>query len=237
MTMQMMQKENLGKLVQTHGLSWYPWEGKAYVSSPCRILVVLESHYRTEGNKNNIGKVNFTQQVISEWIDPHSGFRNPSLEKMECLLYGEALEKTRKSFLWNHLAFMNLIQRPMENAQSRPVEQDYQQGWKAFAPVFNILRPTICLFGGVSALKFATGQSGSLRLEGLQDGTEEINGCKIRSSFWVQTNEWKAKSCVVRHPGQRMSVWKWREVLLGQMGEEIHLLKQMMEDDSRRATD
>lgn len=53
-------------------IAWYPWVGKQYPTSVCKVLVILESHYINR-ERNNIGALalpDFTRRVVAEQIIP-----------------------------------------------------------------------------------------------------------------------------------------------------------------------
>ena len=64
--------------------------------------------------------------------------------------------------MWTHLAFYNFVQEPMETkiikkeekqvkVLVRPTPDHLKKGWKVFAELIKMLKPTECIFIGVAA--------------------------------------------------------------------------------------
>lgn len=138
-------------------LTWFPWVGKDYISkSEHRLLIIAESHYNIGEHveEQNIKVSNrkwLTRDIVQRYPINHQGNdTNPMFENLHrCLFSTNNIDREN---LWNHIAFYNFIQRPMNyNYKERPNNEDFQKGWNVFFEVIRILKPTDIIFVGVSA--------------------------------------------------------------------------------------
>ncbi len=139
---------------KVEGLTWLPWVGNRYETrSPSqRLLVVGESHYfrgdtpeAREIDRNGYDDPMVTREMVRE-----AGWGTRTWKKLPKLLFN-ASEFDHGRF-WDNCAYYNFVQRPMDNyIGERPSNDDFASGWPVFERVLKILRPSTCLFIGVSA--------------------------------------------------------------------------------------
>ena len=142
-------------------LSWLPWIGSDYFKNTNRLLIIGESQYpqgETETvYKEDLARVNgidFTRNaVLQTQIQNH--YKHPALDNLlKALLKNFPINKEK---LWKEIAFYNFVQRVMNYSSfngkktEQPAIADFDEGWKVFVEVVKILKPTDCVFIGVSA--------------------------------------------------------------------------------------
>lgn len=207
-------------------ISWYPWVGAQYPTSACKVLVILESHY-INWERNNIEALalpNFTRRIVAEQVAANR-WPSPSFNNLAACLGGKEVIKGQVNSLWEKVALYNFVQRPMDNPNERPNEQDFTNGWKAFPIVVDILRPDVCIFAGFAAISHLLELPTGLKLSGLTPWEKEgINGTYPRPCFTIQTLHHTMKGVAVKHPGSFFTVDKWRAVLQRQVPQAIKML-------------
>lgn len=147
-------------LSQIKGLTWLPWIGDNFSKASRKILLVAESHYTKNDNapieeaKNILKKDNLlTREVIVEC--PINGeWQNNMFDNLHRCLVGTTDFNT--SELWDEVAFYNFVQKPMDyngeqGQKERPSRKDFLQGWGVFVEIIKVLKPTDCIFIGVTA--------------------------------------------------------------------------------------
>ncbi len=204
-------------------IAWYPWVGKQYQSAACRVLVILESHY-INWERNNIEALalpSFTRRIVTEQMDANR-WMSSSFNNLSACLSSKAVIKGQVNLLWEKVALYNFVQRPMDNPDERPNEQDFANGWKAFPIVVDILRPDVCVFAGFAAISNLSELPAGLKLSGLTPWEKEgINGTYPRPCFTIQTLHHTMKGVAVKHPGSFFTVDKWRALLQRQVPQAI----------------
>lgn len=141
-------------------LTWLPWVGKNYSNAKRKILFVAESHYSKDNQEQiEVAKSNMkndlflTREVVVECPIDHY-WQNNMFDNLHRCLTGTTDFDTNK--LWNEIAFYNFVQKPMDYngeqwEKERPTKKDFLQGWRVFVEIVKILRPTDCIFIGVTA--------------------------------------------------------------------------------------
>jgi hypothetical protein len=96
----------------------------------------------------------FTRNAVQQTqIEKH--YKHLALDNFLKAMFGNATINKEK--LWQEIAFYNFVQRTMDyssfngNKTEQPTNTDFDDGWKVFADVIKILKPTDCIFIGVSA--------------------------------------------------------------------------------------
>ena len=208
---------------QVGQVAWYPWVGKQYPPAVCKVLVILESHY-INWERNNIealAQPDFTRRIVAEQVDANR-WMSSSFNNLAACLSGKAVIKGQVNLLWEKLALYNFVQRPMDNPDERPNEQDFANGWKAFSTVVDILKPDVCVFAGFAAISNLSELPAGLKLSGLTPWEKEgINGTYPRPCFTIQTLHHTMKGVAVKHPGSFFTVDKWRVLLQRQVPQAI----------------
>lgn len=148
------------------GLSWFPWIGHNYVNSERRILVVAETHY-VKGESEEIDSLKkelvddklTTREIVAE-CPVCNEWKNSMYDNLHRCLFGMSnLYGLNRDKLWNNIAFYNFVQKPMDYSKreceaERPENNDFYDGWRVFVEIIKIIRPTECLFVGVTASNF-----------------------------------------------------------------------------------
>lgn len=147
------------ELSQVKGMTWLPWIGDKYSKSEYKVLIIAESHYTNGDKPNEVEKskedmlrdVLCTRTVVKEC--PYNKlWQNNMFDNLHRTLVGTTDFDT--TLLWDHVAFFNHIQRPMDYngaVKERPDFADFIKGWEVFVEVVKILKPDFCLYVGVEA--------------------------------------------------------------------------------------
>ena len=212
---------------QAGQIAWYPWVGKQYPSSSCKVLVVLESHYinweRT--NEQAIKLPDFTRLTFATLLFPQHCWTSDTFPPLTECLSGQNLSVDKRHLLWEKVALYNFVQRPMDNPEARPNARDFATGWKAFASVVDILRPDVCIFAGFAAISHLNKLPPGLEISGTTPWEpEEINGAYPRPCFTICTPNITLKGVAIKHPGSYFSADKWRAVLTRQVPQAMKTL-------------
>lgn len=195
-------------------LKWLPWIGKEYFNSESRVLIIGESHYLLDEhdphyakNKEEVNspQKDFTRNVVQTFCvnnkKPQPTFDNLT----RCLSGKQKVSPQKRMELWQHLAFYNFVQRPMKSNKKRPKSEDMQTGWKVFAELIKMLKPTKCIFIG-----FAAADSYNPYI--CEHG-EKVGRCAARL-FSAKIDENTSCPCIaIKHTSQYFSWKKWHEVL------------------------
>jgi len=206
------------------GLTWLPWVGQHYSKRPPqkRLLVVGESHYYSgetpEERQANCEKwliyPQYTRDIVSESLVNYE-WTTRTLDMIPRLLFKTTdIDRPR---LWAASAYYNLVQRMMDYNQDgspeRPTLDDYVQGWKVFAEVVKTIRPSHCLFIGVSAANsFNHWISGQNVFAGDVIVTEKIGGTWARSGK-LEIAGVSTDLIFVKHLGLPLSWVQWHDHL------------------------
>ena len=212
-------------------LKWFPWIGKEYFDSERRILIVGESHYliddkehpeKTEKNKEEANRPDFTRNVIQTKCIDVSG-EVPTFDNLNRCLFGKKNPKKKvRTEMWKQLAFYNFVQRPMETIDERPTSGDIKKGWKVFAELIKMLKPTHCIFIG-----FAAADSGHRKPYICKfPCSKEKVGKYYARLFSAKIDEQNTCQCVaIKHTSQYFSWKSWREFLLKEISGDDGVLK------------
>ena len=190
------------------GLKWLPWIGAKYFDSEPRVLIVGESHYLLpkddkyyEKNKQEAEQPDFTRNVVQTFcVDQKKP--QPTYDNLNRCLFGKKNAKEE----WQQLAFYNFIQRPMKNNKKRPKSEDWETGWKVFAELIKILKPTKCIFIGVAAA------DNNNKYECIK---KEKVGRVAPRFFEIPIGEQNAIPCIaIKHTSQYFSWEEWYKFLI-----------------------
>lgn len=138
-----------------------PWVGLNYFKKTNRLLIIGESQYAqgdtTADYQKDLARVkgiDFTRNAVLQ-TQMQNHYKHPALDNLLKALVGKT--SINKEKLWKEIAFYNFVQRVMDysNFNGKKTEQptiaDFDEGWKVFVEVVKILKPTDCIFIGVSA--------------------------------------------------------------------------------------
>ncbi|MBP5517282.1 MAG: hypothetical protein J6X91_01270 [Bacteroidales bacterium] len=164
-----MNKEFDEQLLSLEGLTWLPWVGQDYSNGKRRLLIVAESHYVSGDDdiQKSIEEVinyrEYTRDVIQE-CPIGNEWSNSMFENLHRTLFLN--ESFNSSSFWENVAFYNFVQRPMDySKKERPTNSDFCKGWSTFVSLIDILKPTDCLFVGVSASYYFESSMSTLGVE------------------------------------------------------------------------
>jgi len=121
-------------------LNWYPWIGKNYVSKG--ILILGESHYE-DGDEWQNGNKNTSRIITEKRIDNERGKWTLHNNVEKSLLNKNTISIEERNDFWNSVTYWNLIQRLLDSRHrnDRPIDEDFDNGWKTFFQVIEILQP------------------------------------------------------------------------------------------------
>ncbi len=127
-------------------LQWLPWVGNAFIHN--KLLIVGESQYCD--NTWNVCDRNATRTLIkNQGLNPGL---NPAFDASR---FHRNLEKTifrkekvsldERKRLWTSVAFFNLVQCVLPSIKARPTPANFDDGWRIFFQIVNILKPECVL--------------------------------------------------------------------------------------------
>lgn len=212
-------------ITQKIGLKWDPYIGKNYFKNETRILVIGESHYKKGVDIEKYENKNFTNHVVK--VHAIQGKYSKLFPNFHKALFGELEFDEQK--LWDNLAFYNFVQRSMETNKKRPTKNDFIEGWSTFFKIVEVLKPTHCLFIGLSASK-------TLRIAAEFKNIEILNfeRCpKIQNTFprkfSMRINNNKLINVIfIKHSSQYFSWSKWNDFLQKEIKNELIWLRQKL---------
>jgi hypothetical protein len=226
------------KLKSIPNLSWLPWIGSDYFKNNNRLLIIGESQYAQgetaatyQEDLARVNEMDFTRNaVLQTQIQNH--YKHPALDNLLKALWGNV--SINKEKLWQELAFYNFVQRTMDyssfngNKAEQPTNTDFDEGWKVFAEVIKILKPTDCIFIGVSAATSFERMMDALNIQ----RTERIYHDKINSTKPATTSVTidglKTNISFVKHSSAYFSPEDWNLFLEKQHGKIIEEIKVKM---------
>ncbi|MFC6269462.1 hypothetical protein [Frigoriflavimonas asaccharolytica] len=212
-------------------LKWLPWIGKDYFENDEKLLIIAESQYAQgetkEQYENDLALVNnpnFTRNAVQQTqIENH--YKHLALDNFLKAVFGNSTINKEK--LWQEIAFYNFVQRTMDyssfdgNKYEQPTIADFDEGWKVFADVIKILKPTDCIFIGVTAATSFERMMDALNIQ----RTERIYQDKINSAKPATTSViidgLKTNISFIKHSSAYFSPESWRPFLMENHSEII----------------
>lgn len=219
-------------------LSWLPWIGTDYLKNNNRLLIIGESQYAqgetVEDYQKDLARVNeidFTRNaVLQTQIQNH--YKHPALDNlMKALLGNSSINKEK---LWKEIAFYNFVQRVMDYSSfdgkktEQPTIADFDAGWKVFVDVVKILKPTDCIFIGVSAATPFERMMDQLNIKRSNRIAHDKIGNTNPISASIETDGHITNISFIRHSSAYFSPEEWRPFLEDQHGNIIQELKTKM---------
>ena len=212
-------------------LKWFPWIGKEYSKSECRVLIVGESHYliddkehpeMTEKNKEEAKRPDFTRNVIQTTCIDDKKKTQPTFDNLaRCLFGDEIMEREKRMEVWKHLAFYNFVQCPMKTNKKRPKPKDMEIGWEVFAELIKILKPTHCIFIGFAA-------ADNYNPYKCKRSKEKVGKYAARL-FSAKIDEQNTCQCIaIKHTSQYFSWKSWSDFLQKRYPEMMQYLKYLL---------
>lgn len=225
--------QNLTNIQNLKGL---PWIGRDYLKNDKRLLIIAESQYAQGETKEQYEKdlalvndANFTKNAVQQTqIENH--YKHLALDNFLKAMFGNATINKEK--LWQNLAFYNFVQRTMDyssfsgNKTEQPTNTDFDEGWKVFADVIKILKPTDCVFIGVTAATSFERMMDSLNIQRIERiYHDKINSAKPATSS-VTIDGLKTNISFIKHSSAYFSPESWQSFLQENHFEIIEKLKQ-----------
>ncbi|KIA89575.1 hypothetical protein [Kaistella jeonii] len=214
------QDQNFKKI---QNLKWLPWIGKDYFAQDKRLLIIAESQYAQGETKEQyekdlalVNSANFTRNAVQQ-TQIENYYKHLALDNFLKAMFGNATINKEK--LWQNLAFYNFVQRTMDysnfngNKTEQPTNTDFDEGWKVFAEIIKILKPTDCVFIGVTGATSFERMMDSLNIQ----RTERIYHNKINSAkpatSSVTIDGLKTNISFIKHSSAYFSPESWHPFL------------------------
>ncbi len=216
-------------------LSWIPWVGSSYFTNTNRLLIIGESQYAqgetaAEYNEDldRVNEMDFTRNtVLQTQIQNH--YKHATLDNLLKALLGNG--SINKEKLWKEIAFYNFVQRVMDYSSfngkksEQPTIEDFDQGWKVFVELVKILKPTDCIFIGVSAAIPFERMMDQLNIKRTDRISHDKIGHTNPISATIEIDGHTTKITFVRHSSAYFSPEEWNPFLEKQHGNFIQELK------------
>lgn len=209
--------------------------GSSYFTNINRLVIIGESQYAQgetladfQEDLARVNEMDITRNaVLQTQIQNH--YKHPALDNLLKALLGNAAINKEK--FWKEIAFYNFVQRVMDYSSfnrkktEQPTLADFEAGWKVFVDVLKILKPTDCIFIGVSA---------AIPFERMMDQlnikrTDRISHDKIGNtnpiSATIEIDAHSTKITFVRHSSAYFSPEEWNPFLEQQHGNIIKEIK------------
>lgn len=214
----MYSSEKDSELKKISHLKWFPWIGNQFSAQEDRLLIVGESQYAKgeslEEYQKDLAIVEnpmFTRNAI-EQTQINKDYKHLPLDN----LLNSLLGNYDSSKVWSKISFYNFVQRTMNYGLGNmevPKPEDFDEGWKTFIEVVKIIKPTDCIFIGVSA---ATSFERMMDYLGVQRSERielsPINGVKPRIAS-VTINGTTTRITFIKHSSSYFSPNDWRPIL------------------------
>ena len=213
-------------------LERYPWVGSQYVDCKCHILIIGDSHYTVDGDKNfcedeykrcNSNK-DYTREVIRYVINDVCEGKPTWTMYRNLINTITSYTPEEVKFLWSKVAFYNFIQEPMKQIDQVPTSEESRIGWRCFYDVVNILKPDFCLFIGIRSNR---------EIEMIQSlgGTYKITKDEVKCNNTIplvgeiETKEGnKTKFRIIKHTSSYYSPAAWYQYICNK---EPELMRQL----------
>lgn len=233
-----------GNLKGIEKLTWLPWVGKKYFNSKVKVLIVGESHYadaKDEAQRiidigNSLNNTEFTRQCIEQAAVEESWEKNgkkvnpPTYTNISRLLVGKShCSIEERENLWGKVGYYNFIQSIMDTKTNRPLEVSFYDSWSTFIKVIQILKPTHCLFIGVSASDTFNQvmKAMNIKYQGIQRIEKKISNTFGRKGAVLEDNLY-TDIVFIKHTGKFFSWSKWNNFLQNTIPEMMNFLKSII---------
>lgn len=227
------------KLEEISNLTWLPWIGKNFNKANRKLLIVGESHYafsdndveyekrfrETTEDKELTRKCIYESPICSDW--PNKTFDNIHRVFLETNDFD-------KELFWENVAFYNFIPRLMDyRKKERPMWVDFYSSWDTFIKVVQILKPTDCVFIGVSSANSLNLAMEEQRIKYTPvEWLEGIGTAYARISS-IEFDSYKLKISFIQHASQMFSWSKWNVFLKKHNREIIEFLREIVFEDKK----
>lgn len=138
------------EILKISNLKWLPWIGPNYENK--RIVLMGESHY--DDGDDWLDEMDATRWFVQ---NQHPSIANVSVSRIfktiekTLLNQNESTLKERET-IWNGVIYMNLVQRLLSSIEERPNDEDYENGWKVFLRLVEIVQPEIVIKFGYEGI-------------------------------------------------------------------------------------
>jgi len=206
-------------------LRWYPWIGSNYTEN--KILIIGESHYAQDENGN------FDKECYEDFLSD----KNTTINIVERLLNGESwkmFQNTYKALLgtdninkeafWSNVAFYNFVQLPRKTIEDKPSKTDFISGWNVFYELLKVIKPTHCVFLGLSSAQYL--KSVMKRKKGIifADKKSTFEQCDKKIGFYwgriahLEYEDVNTDITFIHHPSLAFKDKDWHNYLMERMG-------------------
>lgn len=213
-----MEKFNEIQFDKINNLNWYPWIGENY--SKTKLLIVGESHYE-DGDEWQLGNKNTTKTIITKRINGDRGKLHTNIEKT--LLNLDNPTKEQGFNFWKSIAYWNLLQRLLDSREQvdRPMDEDFDMGWKVFFELIEILNPKYVIIVGKSGF----GRLGNY-LNVNETGWEknDLDFIQKEKIINLKKGDKALKLIFIKHASSFYSYKKWADIIKNEHPELSQIL-------------
>jgi hypothetical protein len=217
-----MEKSLNQKIAEIKNLTWMPYIGDDYEKAPTnkKILIIGESHY---GQGADIMNPNFTNEIIRDMAINRNYDGIKIFLNLHLALFGNDNFNTQK--FYTNVSFYNFVQRPMSLSIERPSPQDYVDGWGSFFNLIEVLKPSCCLFIGVTAFNYFSDVPNFV--------AQDIGHSKV-DSVWprkkiLTSGQYSLPCYFIKHTSKFFSWPSWNEYLKNNIGEQLSWLESKLQ--------
>lgn len=199
----------------------YPWIGRKYSETDCRILILGDSHYAKDLNGE------FSQKEYDNFCKEKDSTRAVVNCVIKNVCEGDSTWKMFKNLIetftsytpnegidfWSKVAFYNFIQEPMEQVNQVPSSEQRIEGWKCFSEVVDIIQPSFCLFIGMRSQNEIETIN---KIGGSYSILRDTDGCNGVNPFWGYIKTPKGTDTqfrIIRHTSRYYSPNAWYKYL------------------------
>lgn len=187
--------KDLSELIENKTIKWLPWIGENYTN----LLLVGESHYQNS-EEDKIEQEDSNYQI--KWGKSEGKQKVMFYKKMAHMVIGN----TNTQELFDEVAQMNLIQRPMTNISKRPNKNDYQQGIQAlFAVVGKLKTKKVIVFSKGAKKHFDSYRSDNFQRLTFNNNKIENNIAPVRYTDLKNGVEY----LLIAHPSRMNKLDEW----------------------------
>jgi len=148
---------------------------------------------------------------------------------IECFL---ETNNFRRELFWEHVAFYNFIPRLMDyRKKERPMWVDFYNSWDTFIKVIKVIKPTDCVFIGVSASNSFNQAMEELRIKYTPIKWLEGIGTVYARSSKIEIDDYELNLTFIQHSSKMFSWSRWNAFLKKQNREIIEYLRSVVSDD------
>ncbi len=211
-------------------LTWFPWVGSSYKDENPKMLIVGESNYEWGNNSQKyLEDAKFNRFTIKWRIDREKTDAK-ILSNIEKALFGQTTTSVEESRnLWKKCSYYNLIQKAMKDKKTRPLENDYKEGWEVFFSVIEVLKPNYVLLCSTTALNKYKEQFNAEMLKNSYSQVEikqyekvgNINAGYVK----IQKGDYVVKILFIRQASSFFSWTRWHEYIKKYFSDYVARLK------------